>query len=741
MPAPANSSRRIWLFRLAASTVVPALLLLLLESGLRIANVGYPTGFLVRIPGREAVTGNPRFGWRFFPRAQSRTPVMLNLPAVKSNNTVRIFLLGSSAALGMPEPAYGVARILEAMLRETFTNTQFEVVNAAMTAVNSHAVLPIARDCAKHAPDLFVIYEGNNEVVGPFGPGTVFQGYSPGLAGIRARLRTRSTRTGQAVQALVERIGRASQAPTEWRGMAMFLDHLVAEGDPRLDDVRRNFRRNLEDVIAVARKAGARVVVSTVAVNLLDSPPFASAHRAGFPAAGRAGWDESCRIAGGLEDAGETAAALEKYLELEKQDDRFAELQFRIARCAYALGRFEEAKRRFTRAMELDALRFRTDTALNQVIREVASGREGAGVHLADAAGHFESVSPEHHGIPGGEFFYDHVHFNFAGNYELARVLFARVAPLVQPGAARSVSPPSRDRCAGLLAFTVPDELAMEETISRLMCNPPFTAQLGYDRRRAAEAGRLASLRGRLTPAVHAAALAAHRDAAARHPDDPFHLNRLAQMLHESGDLSGALAMWKRLQALLPQEASFHVSAGRTLLAQRAAGGAYAEFEEALRDTVHPAEVCDAVAEEFLSRNDSARAETWYRRGLEAVPYHADLRNGLGCVFMRQQQYARALAEFRVATARSPEHARFRDNLGMTLLFLGRADEALGELRRAVALDPADSRIRDHLGYALVRSGRDAEGGEQFAIGLRMDPGNAELQNHYREFLRHQGRR
>ena len=268
------STRRIGGYRVVAMTLMPLLALALLEGGLRLAGAGYSTCFFEKIPGQDAYTGNARFGWRFFPRAQSRTPVMLHLPAGKSTGTFRIFLLGSSAALGMPEPAYGVARMLEAMLRLTVTNREVEVVNAAMTAVNSHVVLPIARDCAARDPDLFIVYEGNNEVVGPFGPGTVFQRWSPGLAGIRSRLWLRSTRLGQTMQGLAENAVSAS-SKTEWRGMAMFLENRVTADDPRLEDVRANFRRNLEDICAVARHAGVPMVLSTVAVNVRAQVPLA----------------------------------------------------------------------------------------------------------------------------------------------------------------------------------------------------------------------------------------------------------------------------------------------------------------------------------------------------------------------------------------------------------------------------------------------------------------------------------
>ena len=73
-----------------------------------------------------------------------------------------------------------------------------------MTAINSHVVLEIARDCAAHQPDLFVVYMGNNEVIGPYGPGTVFQQWSPSRKLIRANVWLKSTRVGQLLGDAIE---------------------------------------------------------------------------------------------------------------------------------------------------------------------------------------------------------------------------------------------------------------------------------------------------------------------------------------------------------------------------------------------------------------------------------------------------------------------------------------------------------------------------------------------------------
>jgi lysophospholipase L1-like esterase len=86
----------------------------------------------------------------------------------KAAGTYRVVILGESAAEGTPNPSFGLGRMLEAMLRLEFPERRFEVINAAMTAINSHVIWLIAQDCRQLKPDLVVVYMGNNEVIGSF---------------------------------------------------------------------------------------------------------------------------------------------------------------------------------------------------------------------------------------------------------------------------------------------------------------------------------------------------------------------------------------------------------------------------------------------------------------------------------------------------------------------------------------------------------------------------------------------
>ncbi|MGH9329597.1 MAG: tetratricopeptide repeat protein, partial [Vicinamibacterales bacterium] len=270
---PPGWRRRV--FPLVA-VLLPLALVFALEAALRVAGVGQSSSFFLR-DGDRYLT-NPRFGWRFFPVPLARTPLALSFPSHKPPETFRVFVFGESAAMGIPEPAFGFSRVLEVLLEQRDPRVDIEMINTAMTAINSHVVREIARECAGYEPDAFLVYMGNNEVVGPFGPGTVFTRGAPPLPLVRARVMAERTRIGQLAERAAGWIAPRPAQATQWRGMEMLTEEQIAADDPRLERTYGSFRRNLEAILDAAESAGVPAIVATVPTNLRDSPPFASLH-------------------------------------------------------------------------------------------------------------------------------------------------------------------------------------------------------------------------------------------------------------------------------------------------------------------------------------------------------------------------------------------------------------------------------------------------------------------------------
>jgi len=151
-------------------------------------------------------------------------------------------------------------------------------------------VLRIAEGLADQKPDLFIVYSGNNEVVGPYGPGTMLTSVGMSMPAVRANIFFRSTRIGQ----LVTKLGTKKR---EWHGMEMFLDQQVRASSPLMQQAYADYEDNLRDTIRVAQAVGAKVIVSTVATNLKDCAPFASLPREGLSPADIRTWSTFMTVA------------------------------------------------------------------------------------------------------------------------------------------------------------------------------------------------------------------------------------------------------------------------------------------------------------------------------------------------------------------------------------------------------------------------------------------------------------
>ncbi len=763
-------------------TVVPALLFVLLEMALRLAAYGYPTSFFIRVEGRDAYVTNPRFAWRFFPPPLARAVHPAALDTEKPDATYRIFVLGGSAAMGFPDESFSFGRVLHVMLRQRWPQVKFEVVNAAVRAISSHVVRVIAEDCAAHQPDLFVVYLGNNEVVGPYGPGTVFGGFESSLSYIRAGIWARSTKLGQLLADITVDRGSgsgsapgsspdAARQPLVWRGMEMFLDNQIAFDDPRLQRVYRHLHTNLTAICRTGRSAGAHVILCTVATNLKDSAPFASMHRADLDKDDTARWQHLYDAGIELEASEQWVEAVETYREAEEIDERFADLQFRLARCLFQLGDYSGAGRHYRLARDHDALRFRADSSINDTIRQVA--RDQMGVHLVEVEQAFGDAAP--HGIVGEQLLYEHVHLNFAGNYALAAAVYDQVAALLAAKypAQAVAGPPSQEQCAAALALTGWDRRRNAHKISALMARPPFTGQLDYEQCHAQRLDWVDSLEGERSAAALERSLQIVAAALAGAHDDTDLHERHADLLSQRGRHDQAASHWRFVVDRIPNH--FKAHAGLTdaltdLGGTNEAAGHYRQaitinpfFAEAhnnygvmLLGSGEPEVVIDhfhrapqikpeypeahfnlGLTHRKMGLIDEAIGD--YRRAIEIEPRYAAAHNNLGSLLKSQGDCDQAMKHYRLAAQSDPNFGPAQNHLGIELLTRGEVDQAIVHLRRAVKLNP-QVEVRLNLAAALRAKGQTDQAISTYQQALRADPNHAHAQYTLGGMLKHRGR-
>ena len=660
---------------------LPSILLVGAEAALRFLDVGYRANFLQPLETKpDYLADNHRFAWRFFPPSLARASQPLLTTADKPANVKRIIVFGGSAAMGDPEPAFGLPRVLQTLLTLRFPDQQFEVINAAVTAINSHVVLSIAADCRQLDADAWVVYMGNNEVHGPFGAGTVFTETETPRWMIRSGLAFKRTRLGQVLS------GGAGdeKVPDSWGGMKMFLDHQIRHDDPALDRVYANYTLNLQGIFRLANRRGIPTVVSTVVSNLGDFGPFISLHREGLTAEELDSWQAAFDRGCNEQDSGRLADALQAFDAAANIDDEYAELVFRRGECLLGLNKVDEARQQFVRARDLDGLRFRADSKINDTIRNVAADREG--VYFIDGETEFTQASDQQ--IIGDQYFFEHVHFTFAGNYRLAKLVADSLVSALKLGASNTNQWATEEECAFELGLTAYHRMTVAQEMKGRLSSPPFNSQVHHQRRMAKLSESIAAQKQALTKQAQRQAIYQYEDLIKRRPDDWVLRWQYAVLLESVGELDTAVKHQRHVVELLPHYAKGQYRLGALL-------NRVQQWDE---------------------------AEKALRRALALRPNFAWALNSLGIAYSRQERLDEAIDQFRQAVELRPEYAEAYVNWGLVLAYRGDEQGAVDRYRAAVQVDP------NHL-PAHIRLGKYYRDSEQFDQALPHYSAVARLRN------------
>jgi tetratricopeptide (TPR) repeat protein len=753
-PIKTISRRRLWLFRFAAA-LSPIFLFLLLEGALRLFGFGNPTSFFLpaTIDGHRVWIQNDHFADRFLGREMAREPFPLAISAARPANTIRVFVFGESAAFGDPQSEFGLPRMLEAVMEKRFPGAQFEVINAAMTAINSHAILPIVRDCPSQPGDIWVLYMGNNEVVGPYGAGTVFGLRAPRIAFIRCSLALKGTRCGQLLERIIASLDKRPASKKEWGGMQMFLASQVREDDLHMLRVYRNFQENLADIVSEGRRKGAKIVISTVASNLEDCAPFASLNRSDLTGSDLKKWDDLNQKGIEAQKAGRPSEAAEQYHQAAQIDDTFAELHFRWAQCCAALGQKDEGLLHFRRARDLDTLRFRCDSRLNEIIRATAANGEAEGIRLADSEKTLRDGKEE-------SIFYEHVHFTLEGNYRIALSLADQIAKLLPESVVGTTQPqlawPTLEDCARRLAWTDFSRREAASMIFSRLNDAPFTNQINHSEQMAQVRRELEGL----TPAIQLAGLqkaaSRCREAIAISTNDWILHSLLGRLEQRLGNFASATKSWQRVVEAVPCYVEGWQMFGTALAEEKENEKALAAFEHALQIEPNSISALTGKGQILASEGKNGEAASSFETALKIKPYWGPAHLGLakaldgmgkkeeaelhfrealkdrintpgsykalGKVCFEKGRLAEAAKNFNDALRLDPSDATTYVNLGMTLGLMGHPVEARAQYAEAVRLDPNLAEAHARLGLELGRQGDDARAVEQFSQAVRLKP-------------------
>lgn len=373
---------------LGITLLVPIVVLAGIEAGLRLAKPNGGLSLFIRAPavGGDYLVANRRVGERWFSGIDNPpTPPHEFFAREKPAHGFRIFVMGESAAAGFPYPHnVEFSRLLGDVLRDVLPADSVEVINLAIAATNSFSIFDMAEEVAAQHPDAVLIYAGHNEYYGVLGSASRVA-VPGGFTAVRLYLRLLHLRTVLALRnaiARVEAMGRKRNDDLEAASLMELLarDRQIPLGGDRYQAGARQFETNLESICRFFEKKSIPVFVGSLASNLRDQPPFAAASN----------------------DA-----------------PRAADSVFAAAQSAFASGDTLRADSLFSRARDLDVVRFRAPSEFNGIVRRVSSRTRAVYVPVAES---FAAASPG--GAPGSNIFLEHVHPTRDGQALIGRVFF-----------------------------------------------------------------------------------------------------------------------------------------------------------------------------------------------------------------------------------------------------------------------------------------------------------------------------
>jgi tetratricopeptide (TPR) repeat protein len=740
-----------------ALVVLPLALLACVEIGMHVLGIGHSTRPFIekRINGENVFIRNRAFIEQFFTWKLTGQWIPTTFAVrQKQEKTYRIFVFGSSAAAGWPGPDFSFARSLKAILKKCYPDVNFEVYNAAFPGVNSHVMLPMAEACAKLQPDLFIVYMGNNEVHGPFGLMTMFRArefMSNPLINMRTFL------SDLRLMQIFNKQGSSSILPTEAKKQFAQQSGKVMPNDPRLSMVYANYQRNLEGICRAGVNAGAKVILSTMAVNVRHWAPSCCEHLTQLKDADKAKWDSLFQSGIKAETAGAYADATQFYEEAAKIDDTFAELPFRLGTCLAETGDSDKAHDCFYRALECDSFGWaRARKSVNDIITSTAKKFESDGVFLADSAKRLADKSPC--GAPGVEFFWDSCHPMHSGSYEIALGIFEQMKQFLpswitsqNPGASAF---PSEEECRKIIGLT--PRLMADQIRSKLAGNvilgrkPVEMLQQTLDRfekesANISDADNLEMLKNSYETLQ---------------PDYPSYY-RYVRMFYNTQPQDEAYKKLYEMTTAFPYECGGRSLMGLILLHKGQAdearkqinaelelypdsldaimvyvelcskSGDVASIKRVMNEYSDVSQILISVGHALENSDDFDSAIEAYSKALDIDPKSASLYNQIGGVFLKKHDPLKAIEYFEKSSAMSSTMAqssvRPLSTAAREYKNTGDLDTALALFRAVSKVDSSDAALCSEFGSLLEQKGLEEEALRAYRRTLNANPNSESI--------------
>jgi tetratricopeptide (TPR) repeat protein len=379
--------RQLVVFKFIA-LLIPLMFILVFELILRLA--AYGDDFSLFIPhSREGYEDymmvNPEIGKKYFQELEYTEPANDIFLKNKDENTFRIFVMGSSTVFGFPfERNLMFSRILHRQLEDTWTEKKIEVVNTAITAINSFTLLDFTDQILRYEPDAVLIYAGHNEFYGAFGIASN-EAMTRNLQLARMHLVLMDLRIYQLMRNTIAGVSKSIAAGKEKEAQGTLMKRMVDRkdiifGSEEYNLTIKRYSQNMGTMLGKFKKENVPVFLSELVSNVAGMEPFHS-------------------IASDTLDS-----AIDIY---------------RKAQAAEAKSEFEQALELYYRAKDLDCVRFRASEDINKIVQKLSEEYQATRVPMLTW---FMENSPNR--LIGNNLMTEHVHPNIEGNFIMAEAFY-----------------------------------------------------------------------------------------------------------------------------------------------------------------------------------------------------------------------------------------------------------------------------------------------------------------------------
>ncbi len=432
-----KSTRNNLIFKII-TVLIPFVILLLLEGILRLAGTGDNLSLFVQNPVKgyeKYMVVNPVVGKKYFQKFEYTAPANDIFLKEKPENTFRIFVMGSSTVFGFPyERNLMFSRILHKRLEDAYPGKKIEIVNTAITAINSFTLLDFIGQILEQKPDAILIYAGHNEFYGAFGIGSnETMSRNRGLTKLHISLM--NLKIYQLIRNMISgvsaRIGSGSKEEIHGTLMKrMVADKNILLNSEEYNIAMERFRQNMGEILQKATKKNVPVFLSNLVCNINGMEPFNSVKGDGIEAAG------------------------DVFLQARKAEENRD---------------FDSALSLYYRAKDLDCIRFRASEDVNRIVNELADEYKVIKVPMLEQ---FQNHSPNK--LIGNNLMTEHVHPNIDGNFLMSDVFFKEIVKSGIVGEPDTNSETTMEYCKRNYGYTALDSLLAVHRIRSLKGFWPF---------------------------------------------------------------------------------------------------------------------------------------------------------------------------------------------------------------------------------------------------------------------------